>query len=59
MKLLNQKGEFISGNEGETLLKIATDEAFDFAEVDDWEDAADQELVNSKKLIAEAESSFM
>jgi hypothetical protein len=30
-----------------------------FAEVDDWEDAADQELVNSKKLIAEAESSFM
>ena len=35
LKLLNQKGEFISGNEGETLLKIATDEAFDFAEVDD------------------------
>jgi phosphomannomutase len=35
LKLLNEKGEFISGAEGETLLKIAESDAFDFAEVDD------------------------
>lgn len=35
LKLLNEKGEFISGAEGEDLLKIANSEAFDFAEVDD------------------------
>lgn len=35
LKLLNEKGEFISGAEGETLLKIAKSDAFDFAEVDD------------------------
>lgn len=35
LKLLNAKGEFISGAEGEALMQIAQDEAFDFAEVDD------------------------
>ncbi len=35
LKLLNEKGEFISGEEGATLLKTAEDEAFEFAEVDD------------------------
>jgi len=35
LKLLNEKGEFISGAVGETLLKIAESDAFDFAEVDD------------------------
>jgi len=35
LKLLNSKGEFISGAEGEALLQIAADEAFNFAEVDD------------------------
>lgn len=35
LKLLNAKGEFISGAQGEALMQIATDEAFDFAEVDD------------------------
>ncbi|MFA7274467.1 MAG: phosphoglucosamine mutase [Crocinitomicaceae bacterium] len=35
LKLLNQKGEFISGAEGEKVLDIAEREAFDFAEVDD------------------------
>jgi phosphomannomutase len=35
LKLLNEKGEFISGKEGETLMEIAAQEAFDFAEVDD------------------------
>jgi len=35
LKLLNAKGEFISVAEGEALMQIAADEAFDFAEVDD------------------------
>jgi len=35
LKLLNSKGEFISGKEGELLLQIAEQEAFDFADVDD------------------------
>jgi len=35
LKLLNQKGEFISGADGETVLAIAAEERFDFAEVDD------------------------
>ncbi|MEY4596733.1 MAG: phosphoglucosamine mutase, partial [Bacteroidota bacterium] len=35
LKLLNAKGEFISGAEGEALMRIAADEAFSFAEVDD------------------------
>ena len=35
LKLLNSKGEFISGMEGELLLEIAEQEAFDFADVDD------------------------
>ena len=33
LKLLNNKGEFISGKEGETILKLAEEEAFDFASV--------------------------
>ncbi len=35
LKLLNEKGEFISGAEGEHLLAIAEKGEFDFAEVDD------------------------
>ena len=35
LKLLNEKGEFLSGNEGEMILEIAESEAFDFVEVDD------------------------
>lgn len=35
LKLLNEKGEFISGSEGEELLKIAEKDAFEFAEVDE------------------------
>lgn len=34
LKLLNEKGEFISGQEGETLLSIAEKEDFNFADVD-------------------------
>ena len=35
LKLLNEKGEFISGDEGAELLRIAEDEAFDFAPLRD------------------------
>lgn len=35
LKLLNHKGEFISGADGTALMEIASNEAFDFAEVDD------------------------
>jgi phosphomannomutase len=34
LKLLNEKGEFISAADGEELLKIAENESFDFATVD-------------------------
>ena len=34
LKLLNARGEFISGDDGAELLQIAEDEAFNFAEVD-------------------------
>jgi phosphomannomutase len=35
LKLLNHKGEFISGADGTALMEIANNEAFDFADVDD------------------------
>lgn len=35
LKLLNEKGEFLNGNDGEKILKIANEEDFVFAEVDD------------------------
>jgi phosphomannomutase len=34
LKLLNEKGEFLSGADGAKILEIAEDEAFDFADVD-------------------------
>lgn len=34
LKLLNAKGEFLSGKEGELILEIAESEAFDFVDVD-------------------------
>lgn len=34
LKLLNEKGEFLSGAEGEKILQIAENEAFDFSDVD-------------------------
>lgn len=34
LKLLNAKGEFLSGGEGEVILDIAEKEAFDFSDVD-------------------------
>lgn len=35
LKLLNNKGEFISGEEGELILKIASSDSYEFAEVDE------------------------
>lgn len=35
LKLLNEKGEFLNGEEGLKILEIAEAEAFDFSEVDD------------------------
>ena len=35
LKLLNSKGEFLNGANGEKILKIAEDDAYDYAEVDD------------------------
>lgn len=35
LKLLNAKGEFLSGADGAVILEIAESEAFDFSEVDD------------------------
>ena len=35
LKLLNEKGEFLNGVEGEKILVIAENEAFDFSSVDD------------------------
>ena len=34
LKLLNEKGEFLSGKDGEEILKIAESEAFNYADVD-------------------------
>ncbi len=35
LKLLNEKGEFLNGEEGEQILEIADNEDFEFSEVDD------------------------
>ena len=35
LKLLNEKGEFISGKDGQKLMEFAENESFEFAEVDD------------------------
>lgn len=35
LKLLNHKGEFISGSDGERVLEIAENESFDFVQVDE------------------------
>ncbi len=35
LKLLNEKGEFISGNDGKKILEIAENDAFHFAEVEE------------------------
>lgn len=47
LKLLNSKGEFISGAEGELLLKIASEGSFVFTEIDDiGKVVSDPEAIN-------------
>jgi phosphomannomutase len=72
LKLLNEKGEFISGQEGETLLSIAEKEDFHFADVDSigtWrkDDSYMQKHIDlilnlplvNKKAVAEANFSIV
>ena len=52
LKLLNEKGEFISGKDGETILAIATEERFYFAEVDDLGIVTNDETYMQKHIDA-------
>lgn len=52
LKLLNEKGEFLSGEDGIEVLKIAEDEAFDFAEVDDLGSVKDDDTYLQKHIDA-------
>lgn len=55
LKLLNNKGEFISGAEGETILQIAAAENFDFVSVDQLGDISIDETtlnVHIDKILA-------
>lgn len=63
LKLLNSKGEFLSGAEGAEILSIAESDAFDFADVDqlgtiteisDYMDRHIDEVLNLKLVDAEA-----
>jgi len=52
LKLLNEKGEFLNGIEGEKILQIAEAEAFDFSDVDDlgeiFENDAYMDIISMK-----------
>lgn len=50
LKLLNEKGEFISGTDGEEVLKIAADESYHFAEVDDLGTVTDSDEYLQKHI---------
>jgi phosphomannomutase len=56
LKLLNHKGEFVSGKDGEEILNIAEKEAFEYAEVDHLgkitlvDDAIDQHIEEILKM---------
>lgn len=55
LKLLNEKGEFINGENGAEVLKIADDEDFEFAEVDDlgkYETRTDGFDIHISKILA-------
>ena len=52
LKLLNEKGEFISGSEGELVLELAENEDFDFAEVDDLGTVTNDESYLQKHIDA-------
>jgi phosphomannomutase len=50
LKLLNKKGEFISGDEGNALLQIAEEGAFSFADVDDLGEVTHDETYLQKHI---------
>ena len=50
LKLLNHKGEFISGAEGETILKIADEGSYSFVQVDDLGTITKDETYISKHI---------
>ena len=55
LKLLNEKGEFVSGDDGKKILEIAEKETFDFVEVDDlgeYSENADAIDIHIKKILA-------
>jgi phosphomannomutase len=52
LKLLNERGEFISGAEGEDLLRIAVAGSFEFAEVDDLGIVTEDENAISRHIDA-------
>lgn len=52
LKLLNEKGEFISGADGEALMKIADNNAFTFAEVDDLGSVSQDETAIERHIEA-------
>jgi len=55
LKLLNEKGEFINGENGAEVLRIADNEDFDFAEVDDlgkYETRSDAFDTHISKILA-------
>lgn len=55
LKLLNEKGEFISSDNGAEVLRIADDEDFEFAEVDDlgkYETRTDGFDIHISKILA-------
>lgn len=52
LKLLNQKGEFISADEGKTLLAIAEKASFNFVEVDDLGTETDDNTYLQKHIDA-------
>lgn len=55
LKLLNEKGEFISGENGAEVLALAETEAFEYAEVDDlggYETRDDAIAIHIRKILA-------
>lgn len=50
LKLLNHKGEFLSGKDGEEVLEIAEKELFDFAQVDELGKVTENHSYNQKHI---------
>lgn len=50
LKLLNEKGEFISGEDGKEVLAIAENDAYSFAEVDDLGSISDDDTYLKKHI---------